>query len=107
MSKVLFIFEDKPLEVQYNKNDSMKNICQKFADKINKDINKLIFLYDGNEINFQLKIYEQAKEFERKEGKMNILVYSKLEDNNKKKKMKDKDIICPKCGEICLLNIEN
>ena len=107
MSNIIFIFENKTLEMQNNKDDLMKNICQKFSDKINKDIDSLIFLYDGREINFQLTINEQAKEIDKKEGQMKILVYSKLDDNNQKKEIKNKDIICPKCEEICLLNIKD
>ena len=107
MSNIIFIFENKTLEMQNNKDDLMKNICQKFANKINKDIDSLIFLYDGREINFQLTINEQAKEIDKKEGQMKILVYLKLDDNNQKKEIKNKEIICPKCEEICLLNIKD
>ena len=108
MSKVVkFIFNNIPVEIQYNEDDLMKKICQEFADKLNKDINTLLFLYDGREINFQFTLNQQAKDSDRKEGKISILVFSKLEDNNKKKELKIKDIICPKCGEICLFKIED
>jgi len=38
---------------------------------------------------------------------MSIFIYSKFLDNNNKKELKNKDIICPKCGEICLFNIKD
>ena len=108
MSKlVTFIFKNMQVEIQYNEYDLMKSICQKFADKLNEDINTLLFLYDGREINFQLTFNQQAKDIDKREGKMSILVYSRFLDNNKKKELKNKDIICPKCGEICLINIED
>ena len=108
MSKlVTFIFKNMPVEIQYNEDDLMKSICQKFADKLNEDINTILFIYDGREINFQLTFNQHAKDIDKKGGKMSILVYSKFLDSNKKKELKNKDIICPKCGEICLINIED
>jgi len=57
MSKVVkFIFKNAPVEIQHNEDDLMKNICQKFADKLNEDINTLLFLYDGREIKFSINI---------------------------------------------------
>ena len=109
MKSVIFIFNTLPTPIQCKNEDLMRNICQKFATKINIELNKLYFLYDGGEINEQLTFNEQAKESDKKDGKMNILVYH-LEDNNNnenKKFIKSKDIICPKCGEICLLNIKD
>jgi len=69
MSKLItFIFKKLPVEIQYNKDDLMKNICQKFADKLNEDINTLLFIYDDREINFQLTFNQQAKDIDKREG---------------------------------------
>ena len=40
MSKVIFIFEGKKIEIQCSKEDIMKDICIKLAIKIDKNINK-------------------------------------------------------------------
>ena len=85
MSKIIFIFNSIPTIIQCNEDDLMENICQKFANKINIQLNNLFFLYDGKEINLHFTFNEQAKENDRQEGKMNILVYSNLDDNKKKR----------------------
>ena len=38
---------------------------------------------------------------------MNILLYLNEDFNNTQKIIRSKDIICPKCGEICLLKIND
>ena len=91
MSKVIFIFEGNRIEIQCSKEDRMKDICIKLALKIDRNINNLYYLYDGNIINdLELK-YKEIKS--RNDDEMNILVYEK------------EGIKCPKCGEI--INIEN
>ena len=72
----------------------MKDICQKYANKIQRNINSLVFLYGGSQLNFNLKFKDVITDKETKE--MKILVYSKIID----------DFICPKCGEKINLNTE-
>ena len=57
-AKVIFTLDCVNLAIQCSINDKMGDICQKFANKINKNMNSLIFLYEGNEINFELKFKE-------------------------------------------------
>jgi len=78
------------------KNEKMKDICQKYVNKIDKNINSLIFLYGGNQLNFNLNFIEQANRIDKERNVMKILVY-KNEDN---------ECICPKCGEKIKLNTE-
>ena len=40
---VIFILDEVPLLIQCNENDLMKDICQKYANKIQKNINSLVF----------------------------------------------------------------
>ena len=93
-ANVTFTLDGLPLLIQCNENDVMKDICQKYANKIQRNINTLVFLYGGNELNFNLKFKEIITVKESKE--MKILVYSKIID----------DFICPKCGEKINLNTE-
>ena len=51
-AKVIFTFDCVNLKILCSNNDKMREICQKFATKVNKDINSLIFLYEGNKVNF-------------------------------------------------------
>ena len=53
----------------------MKDICQKYANKMELDINSLIFLYAGGNLNFQLSFKEQANELDIIRNEMNVLVY--------------------------------
>ena len=71
MSEVKFNFESQLIKIQCSLNDLIKDICLKLANKINKDINNLIFLYGGNILNMNLKLNELNN------NDINILVYEK------------------------------
>ena len=77
----------------------MKQICQKYAFKIRRNINSLIFLYGGGvlNLNLNLKFKEQANSSDRTNNSMKILV-----ENNE-----NNPFMCPKCGEIIKLNTES
>ena len=91
MSKVVFIFEGSRIEIQCSEEDKMKDICLKLANKIDKNINNIYFLYNGNIINLELKY----KEIKKSNNEVNILEYEKENEGMK----------CPKCGET--INISN
>ena len=54
MSKVIFSFNQKIIEVSCNENELMENICSKFANKVGKNLDSLYFIYSGNLINLKL-----------------------------------------------------
>ena len=96
MSIVKFIFNGKETMIQCTKEDKMKNICKKYASKIKLDINSLIFLYGGNQLDLELSFQEQACTLDKTKNEMRILVIERVkEDNNRLK--------CTKCGEIISL----
>ena len=95
-AKVIFYFDGADYEIQCKKEDLFKDICQKFANKIQKNINSFIFLYNGNILNFQLKFKDQANLTDKKRNEMKVLVYKK----------EDGEYMCPKCGEKIKLNKE-
>ena len=74
-ANVKFTFEQKNVIIQCSTDDNMKDICQKYANKMELDINSLIFLYAGDNLNFQLSFKEQANELDIKRNEMNVLVY--------------------------------
>ena len=45
-----FLFNGNKFGVQCNSNDTLKDICQKAASKIEKEFKNLFFLYQGNTI---------------------------------------------------------
>ena len=93
-ANVLFTLDGEELKIQCTQNDIMKDICQKYSNKIKKNINTLVFLYGGNQLNFNLKLKDVITDKEINEIK--VLVYSNESD----------EFICPKCGEKIKLNTE-
>ena len=68
------------------------DICQRFAIKMKKDLNAYIYIYAGENLNFDLTFEEHLQIKGNKE--MPILVF----------KNEDCEIICTKCGEKMKLN---
>ena len=95
-AKVIFNFEGVDVTIQCSKEEPMKDICQKYVNKIDKNINSLIFLYGGNQLNFNLNFNQQANTLDKERNVMKLLVY-KNEDN---------ECVCPKCGEKIKFNTE-
>ena len=95
-AKAIFTLDCVDLTVLCKTDDKMRDICQKFSTKINKDMNYFLFLYGGNLVNFELSFNSQASKIDRNKKEMKILVY-----NNEYE-----FFICPKCGEKIKLNKE-
>ena len=91
-----FTFEGHNVTIQCSQNERMRIICQRYATKIGINLNSLLFLYGGNQLNLDLSFNEHANSIDKKNNVMNILVY-KNESN---------DFACPKCGEKIKLNVE-
>ena len=72
MAEIVFIYEGNPIIIQCNKNQKIKDICINLSNKINLNINSLIFLYGGNQLDLNKTFNEITKE-----NKINILVYKK------------------------------
>ena len=81
MANVIFIFNGKKTSILCKKSDKMKEICNKFISRIDKDENKLLFIYEGNQMNFASTFDEQANSLDKNKGIMNIFVFNK-ENNN-------------------------
>ena len=95
MANVVFLFNGKELSIQCTKEDKMKDICNRFAIKIDININSLIFIYGGNKINYELTFNQQANLMDNNINQMKILVYQSENDALK----------CKKCGETIHLDI--
>ena len=91
---VIFTLDGVNLSIQCNENDVMKDICQKYANKVKRNINTLVFLYGGNQLNFNLKFKDIITD--KKSYEMKVLVYSNETD----------EFICPKCREKIKLNTD-
>ena len=96
-AKVIFNFEGTDTTIQCSQNELMKDICQKYVNEIDKNINSLIFLYRGNQLNFNSNFNQQINIIDKERNVMKILVY----------KNEDSKCINPKCDEKIKLNNEN
>ena len=106
MAEAIFKYNGMDTTIQCKKEEKMKEICEKFTRKIEADINKLIFIYGGGIINMELKYEELGNEIDKNNIKKYILVYDNNTNiiNEEKRMIESKDVICPTCGEICLID---
>ena len=95
-AKVIFNFEGIDVTIQCLTNEKIKDICQRYLNKIGKSINELIFLYGGNQLNYNINFKEQANVIDRERNIMKILVNKKEPNEN----------ICPKCGGKIKINTD-
>ena len=86
-ASVIFSSNEVDLTIECEMEDKMRYICQKYATKIEEDLNSLLFLYEGKQLNFDLKLKDQANSLDRNTNQMRVLVY------------KNNELICPKCDE--------
>ena len=75
MAEVNFDFEGNKIIIQCKLTDKMEEICLKFSNKINININKLIFIYGGGKVYKELTLENQANDIDLVNKSMNILVY--------------------------------
>ena len=85
MAEIIFTYEGNQINIQCDKNQKMDEICNKLSTKIDLNINSLIFLYGGSQLNLDKKLNEITKE-----NNINILVFKKENESE----------ICPKCGRV-------
>ena len=93
MAKVIFTYNGYETIIQCLKEDKMRDICNKCASKISLNVNSLLFIYGGNQVNLELTFEGQASSFDKERNQMNILVYDAEQQDEKRLK-------CPKCEEV-------
>jgi len=103
-----FIYNEDLIKIQCKRNEYIIDIFKKYLFKINKDINDIYFIYNGNKINAELKL----EEINNKDNEIKILVSDINDKNNEKIENKItldqyKEIICPECGDSCLIDIKD
>jgi hypothetical protein len=104
---VIFIYNEKKIIIPCFTNEKLSLICERLITKRKLDISKNYnYLYGGKTINKDLSLEEQASNEDKREKRMNILVYEEMEEilNNNEKELKE--VICPECRENILIKIE-
>ena len=76
-AKIIFTLDGVNSIIQCSTENKMKEICQNYATKINKKIDTLLFLYEGNQINFEQTFINQAISIDKNNNEMKISVYKK------------------------------
>ena len=106
MAEVNFKYNGVATIVQCKKGEKMKDICKKFASKNQIDLNSVFFLYGGKTIDKNLNFDECVRN--NSINTMEIIV-NDLNVNSEKlsKIILSKDVICPKCLEVCRIDIED
>ena len=109
MAEVLFNYKGNNIAIHCNVNDKMKDIINKFEEKIEIEQKNIEFhyFYGDNAINNELAYIEQVNELDKANNKMSVIVKISNENKLEIKEMISKDIICPECKEITLLNIKD
>ena len=95
-ANVKFIFEGREMIIKCNKDEKLKDICQRYSIKLGINQNLLIFLYEGKQINSELSFESQANTIDKSNREMNILVIRNEKD----------ELICTKYEEKIKLNKE-
>ena len=104
MAEVIFSYKGFENTIQCNIHDLMKDIINKFIQKISKS--DLYYIYNGENINMGLSFIQQANEFD-KDKKMKILVYDNENNIIKENIEISREFICPECNVKILLNIKD
>ena len=107
MSIVNFLYKGVETTVQCQENEKMKEICNKYGNKVKLESNSLYFMYNGNIIDLKLKYKEIINEIDKTKNKMNILVEEYKKEEIKENKKISEEIICPKCKENMLIKIND
>ena len=93
-AKVIFIYKGESNTIQCSYENMMRDICQIYLTKVNKNINSLIFFYGGIQVNFELQLKNQINIIDKNKNIINIFVNDNESIN----------FICPKCKSKIEIN---
>ena len=88
--KVKFILNGISSFIQCTSNNKMEEICEKYANKVGKDIKDLIFLYGGNQLKLDLTFNEVANSIDKNNQEMKILAYEQEKEEIQNKEIDNK-----------------
>ena len=106
MYKIIFVYQTRNTAIYTNPKNKLKKSVESLLKKINKDITKLHFLYNGEKINMDLTFEQLANNLDKERKEMNILVEEISSIYEKEKEVKSKEVFCPKCNENIFLNLK-
>jgi hypothetical protein len=109
MVEVEFLYEGKSIIIQASLTDKINNVINKFLTKVNCH-EEVCYLYQGNQIDQQLKIEDFIGKDNQASNKMIIIVNSlenEDDENLNNTMIRPNYNICPKCGENIIIKIKD
>ena len=110
-ARVIFTLDGDNLIIQCSNMDKMRDICQKYSTKVDKNIDTLLFFYEGNKVNFDLSFNAQVGSSDRSKNEIKILVQKNentTDDNIKLNELNGEgDLMNSKKDEIKNDNLNN
>ena len=76
MTEIIFIYNTIPVSIQCDKNELIRKIFQRFANKVKIDLSEVYFLYGGQILNINQKFNGILKDYDKNLNSVKILVYS-------------------------------
>ena len=73
MIKVEFEYKSNKIFIQAINEDKMRQICSKFTQKAQIDLNKLYFMYSGNIVNLDLSVEQLINKTDKERKTMSII----------------------------------
>ena len=110
MAQVEFQYNGINTVIQCNEEQKMSEICNSLISKSNINEKEINYFYNGiggTQFNKDLTFNQMANALDKQRKKMNILVFSIDNNDEEKKLIRAKNIICPDCGEDIKIEIEN
>ena len=106
--KVNFIYKGSPITVQGTSEQTMDEMCRKFEGKFGINQNDVYYLYNDNVINRDNTFNDIVNINDRERGEMNVVVMkSNEEEEDEKKEIKCKYVLCPICKEKAQIKLNN
>ncbi len=108
MNKVEFEYYSVKTIIQCNAEDKMKDIINKFLNKIGKKKKNIYFLYNGQIMNEELTFNKCANNLDKSRNCMTVIILEVQGSDDDLQCMKKSNyIICPECKENSLITIED
>ena len=101
--KITILFNESEKQIEIDKHTKIGSILNSYSKEIDKDINELYFIYNGDLINLE-KYFEDIC---GKNKEISILVYEYENESGNEELKISKDIICPICNELCMINFKD
>ena len=103
---ITFNYQGNEYIIEGNPQQKMKEFFKELSLKINKDINKIYFLYNSDCIDGEKNFCEQANDEDKRDKKM-IVIVNDIDDSLLKTALDEIYFLCPICNEYINFNIKD